>query len=104
MSVTLDIAAIGCEALATAEPQALGITCWFDAMPAGSPYPVTVRFTGRRLGLEGRRGPRDSFATSETILNVMPASGRVAVTTRVDGISTGPWTVTASVAPAPHEH
>ncbi|WP_249068579.1 prolipoprotein diacylglyceryl transferase [Modestobacter muralis] len=89
-----------CSQLDGVEPQGLGLTYWFDAAPAGEPYPVSVRFTGRRVSGDERPGPRDSFAAEKTIQRVLPGSGRIAVTTRVPDINPGTWEVTATpVAP-----
>jgi prolipoprotein diacylglyceryltransferase len=55
----LQVAAVGCDALVDAEPQALGVTCWFNAASHGEPYLVTVRFTGHRLGVRGKHGSSD---------------------------------------------
>src|SRR3954463_7566846 len=104
MRLKTEITTVGCEALAAIDPQALGVTCWFDAMPAGRPYPVTVRLIGHRLGGGGRPGPGQHFTTSETVATVVPGSGRVAVTTRIHDVEQGAWSVNASVSPVPHEH
>ena len=93
----LQVVDVGCGALTDTEPQALGLTYWFDAAPHGDPYPVTVRFQGHRLGLHGKPGPRDSFVVSTTVEHVVPGSGRVAVTTRVIDIVSGQWNVTATL-------
>jgi phosphatidylglycerol---prolipoprotein diacylglyceryl transferase len=94
----LEIASVGCETLAEAEPQALGVTYWFDAAPSGEPYSATVRFVGHRLGLDRRPGSGDSFAVSETVATVVPGSGRVAVTARILDVAPGRWRVTATLA------
>ena len=79
------------------EPQGLGMTYWFDAAPSGDPYPVSVRFTGRReLSADQDAGPKDTFETVRTIQRVVPGSGRVAMTTRVAGLPPGTWEVTAT--------
>jgi len=77
------------------EPQALGLTYWFDAAAEGEPYPVTVRFTGRRAGASGKPGTTDVFTVEETIEHVLPGSGRIALTARVLDLTPGQWTVTA---------
>ena len=79
------------------EPQGLGMTYWFDAAPSGDPYPVSVRFTGRRVLSENEdAGPKDTFETVRTIQRVVPGSGRVAMTTRVPGLPAGTWEVAAT--------
>lgn len=91
-----------CSQLDGMEPQGLGLTYWFDAAPTGDPYPVDVRFTGRRVVEDGQRGPRDSFETVRTIQRVLPGSGRISVTTRVPDVAPGTWEVTATpVVPKP---
>ena len=96
-TAALQVAAVGCDALVDAEPQALGVTYWFDAASHGEPYAVTVHFTGHRLGVSGKPGPRDSFTQLETVEGVVPGSGRVAVTTRIFDIAPGEWHGAASV-------
>jgi phosphatidylglycerol---prolipoprotein diacylglyceryl transferase len=90
-TVALQVSAVRCDALVDAEPQALGVTYWFDAASHGEPYAVAVRFTGHRLGVSGKQGPRDSFTLLETVEGVVPGSGRVAVTTRIFDIAPGEW-------------
>lgn len=92
----LQVMSWNCSQLDGMEPQGLGVTYWFDAAPTGDPYPVSVRFTGRRVIEDGQRGPRDSFETVRTIQRVLPGSGRIAVTTRVPGVPPGTWEVTAT--------
>jgi len=98
----LQLARVGCDALADAEPQALGVTHWFDAAPHGEPYPATVRFVGHRLGLQRKPGPRESFIVSETVERVVPGSGRVAVTARIFDIVPGEWAVSACLITQGH--
>lgn len=88
--------AFGCDSLAGLEPQALGLTYWFDVAAEGEPYTVTIRFAGRRIGVKGKPGPRDSFSVVESIDRVVPGSGPIAVTTRIRDIAPGEWHVTAS--------
>jgi phosphatidylglycerol:prolipoprotein diacylglycerol transferase len=101
-TVALQVAAVRCDALVDAEPQALGVTYWFDAASHGEPYAVTVRFTGHRLGLRGKPGPRDSFTLLEAVEGVVPGSGRVAVSTRIFDIAPGEWHVAAGVFKPPN--
>ncbi|MHB1509304.1 MAG: prolipoprotein diacylglyceryl transferase [Acidimicrobiales bacterium] len=92
----LQVTTFRCEPLADIEPQALGLTYWFDAAGEGEPYPVSIRFTGRRIGAKGKPRPRDSFSVTETVENVVAGSGRLAVTARVVDIAPGEWQVTAT--------
>ena len=108
------------------EPQGLGMTYWFDAAPDGEPYPVSIRFTGRRIDGdgdgdgdgkgegEGGAGAKETFQTVRTLERVIPGSGRISMTTRVPGVAPGTWEVTATpvvlrradgtTTPAPRGH
>lgn len=87
----------GCaELVATSDPQALAATYWLDPTPSATPYPVTIRFTGFRSGVAGKPGARDRFEQVEHVEGITEDSGRIAVTTRVQGINAGSWRVTAS--------
>ena len=98
----LDVSKVGWTSFAEIEPQALGVTYWFDAPEAGEPGPMTIRFTGKRVGAKAKPGARDRFDVVETVDPVIPGSGPIAVTTRVRGIAPGKWQVTAAPAqPAP---
>ncbi|MHB8293348.1 MAG: prolipoprotein diacylglyceryl transferase family protein [Acidimicrobiales bacterium] len=97
----LQVTAFRCEPLADVEPQALGFTYFFDAAPGGQPYPVSIRFTGRRAGVRGRPRPNDVFDVTETIEGVVPGSGRLAITLRVTDVAPGEWQVTATPLDAP---
>jgi len=88
---------------ATGEPEALSVTHWFDSGIDGEPYTATVRFSGNRLGVRGKAGPRDSFTKEETIKGVVPGSGRVSITTWVHGLNPGQWNVTAELVAGPSE-
>lgn len=72
------------------------MTYWFDAAPDGEPYPVTIRFTGRRKGVKGRPAASDTFSVVRTIDRVVPGSGRVALTVRAPDLAEGEWDVTAA--------
>ena len=85
-----------CAPVAEANPRSIGMTYWFDAAPDGAPYPVSIRFTGRRKGVRGRPGPADAFDVVRTIDRVVPGSGRVALTARAPDIAPGEWEVTAA--------
>lgn len=78
------------------EPQGLGMTYWFDAAPDGDPYPVSVRFTGRRISGDGPATGTQTFETVHTVERVVPGSGRVSTTTRVRGVAPGTWEITAT--------
>ena len=78
------------------EPQGLGLTYWFDAARTGAPYPVSVRFTGRRLTSDADSGERRTFEVVQTMERVLPGSGRIALSARIPGITSGEWQVTAT--------
>src|SRR6266702_326502 len=73
----------------------LAVTYWFDPTPHPGPYPVTVRFSGRRVDVIGRLQSGDRFVQDETIEEVIPGSGPISLTARVHGINPGEWAVTA---------
>lgn len=99
-AASLHATSVGCGAIEGAEPQALGLTYRFEAAADGDPYPLTVRFDGRRVGAPGKRG-QDTFTAVETVERVLPGSGHVTITKRVEGIAPGDWTVTATPVPDP---
>lgn len=78
------------------EPQALGLTYWFDPPDTGGPFRVQVRFSGRRLNASGEARKRDAFDVVDTVSEVLPGSGPVAVTKRIADLTAGNWQVTAS--------
>lgn len=84
-----------CSQVDGVEPQGLGMTYWFEAAPDGAPYPVSVRFTGRRISGDGPVTGKQAFETVRTVERVVPGSGRVSLTTRVRGVAPGTWEVTA---------
>lgn len=82
------------------QPQALGLTYWFDAdalfqETEASQCSLRVRFTGLRQGLDGPPGPLDRFVVFAALDNVRPSDGRVALTQRVTGRAAGRWEVVA---------
>lgn len=83
--------------LEAAAQEVLAVTHWFDPADHGSPRQVTIRFTGRRLKLEGKPQSTDRFMHEETVDDVISGSGPIAVTARVAGIEPGEWQVTAQV-------
>jgi phosphatidylglycerol---prolipoprotein diacylglyceryl transferase len=88
--------------LESAAQQILAVTYWFDPVPHPGPYPVTVRFSGRRIDVKGRLSPGDRFVQDETIEEVVPGSGPISLTTRVSGINPGEWLVTARMLRSAH--
>lgn len=73
----------------------LSVTHWFEPAARTGPYSVTIRFTGRRVDVEGRLQPQDEFVHDEVIEEVVPGSGPVSVTVQIRNINPGEWTVTA---------
>ncbi|MBI2708874.1 MAG: prolipoprotein diacylglyceryl transferase [Actinobacteria bacterium] len=88
--------AFSCEPIDDLEPQALGVTYWFDTPTDGEPFTVKVRYTGRRSGVKGKAGKGDAFDVVETLEDVLPGSGPVAVTTWLSDVTPGEWQVTAA--------
>lgn len=96
MGRPLQVVTFGCDVVADVEPQSLGLTYWFDTATDGEPYPVAIRFTGRRVGVKGKPEPGDSFNLVTTVKRVVPGSGPAAVTTRARDVTPGTWQVTAT--------
>lgn len=80
---------------AKAGRDAVVATWCFDAGDGDAPYKATIRFSGRRLDVAGKPGPGDRFERDEVVTGVVPGSGLVAVTTHVEGVNPGEWSVTA---------
>ena len=91
----LQVTAFSWKSLADVEPQALGLTYFFDAVADGEPYSVTIAFSGRRIGVRGKPRSKDVFEVTETVEHIVPGSGRLAITTRVVDVAPGEWQVTA---------
>lgn len=94
-STPVEVSSFTCRSLGDVEPQALGVTYWFDAAPDGDPYSFTVHISGRLRG-EPPPGRQGTFTHLATVDGVVPGSGRVAVTTRVFDLVLGTWDVTAT--------
>ena len=88
--------------LESATQQILAVTYWFDPAPHSGPYPVTVRFSGRRIDVKGQLQQSDHFVQDETIENVIPGSGPISITARVRSINPGSWVVTAHILNPAH--
>src|SRR6266566_3589010 len=88
--------------LESAAQEILAVTYWFDPAPHPEPYPVTVRFSGRRVDVKGRLQPGDRFVQDETIEQVVSGSGPISLTARVRGINPGGWVVTARMLGSAH--
>ena len=95
----LQVLSWNCEALPPELPQGLSLTYWFDPALTGQPYPVSARFTGRRVAgpeAPGAPGAPDTFEHVQTLERVLPGSGPVALTARVSHLAPGQWRVTAN--------
>jgi len=97
----VEVSSFNCGALGEVEPQALGVTYWFDAASEGAPYSVTVHISGHLRG-QPSPGQQSAFTILGTVHHVVPGSGRISLTTRVPNLPHGTWDVTAiPVQPAP---
>ncbi|WP_454778009.1 prolipoprotein diacylglyceryl transferase [Georgenia muralis] len=99
---------LSCSALEGADQQSLGVTYWFDAEPTGDRYTMTVHLRGRLKQGSGEEASsakpegRTEFAVTSSLENVVPGSGRIALTTRIQDVAAGEWEVVATpVRPAP---
>ncbi len=81
--------------------EVLMLTYWIDPGEQGDPFTATIRFTGRRNDVAGKRQPGDTFAQDETARGVVPGSGPVAITTEVRGVTPGEWSITAEPVTRP---
>ncbi len=88
--------------LESATQQILAVTYWFDPAPHPGLYPVTVRFSGRRVNVKGRLQSGDRFVQDETIENVVPGNGPISLTARVRNINSGEWVITARIQNSAH--
>src|SRR5258708_33057663 len=61
--------------LERATQEILAVTYWFDPAPHAESYPVTVRFSGRRVDVKARGQPGDELIQDETTEQVVPCSG-----------------------------
>lgn len=84
--------------LARVSPEVVAMTYWFDPAPEPPRQSVTIRFSGRRLGVS-RPQSGDQFVHDETMNDVVAGSGPVAVTVKIRDINPGEWTVDAHPLP-----
>lgn len=84
-----------------AAQEMLAVTYWFEPTPHPEPYPVTVRFTGKRVDVQGTIQPGDQFVHDEVIEEVVPGSGPISVTAKVRNITPGMWAVSARLLESP---
>lgn len=83
--------------LEVAREEIVVVTHCFDpaGFGTGAPGAVTVRFSGRRRGVEGRLRDGDRFVHEEVVDGVDAADGPISVTARVGGVKPGVWEVQA---------
>ncbi len=77
------------------------MTYTFEAPTEGEPSVLPVRFEGRRTDVTGEPTAADQFSVVETVERVLPRSGRLTLTRRVENVAAGKWTVTAQPVPQP---
>ncbi len=84
------------------EPHGLTASFQLDSETTSRPGALTVRFFGRRTGVNGALHPRDRFVHEESIDPVVPGSGPRSISAKILGINPGLWNVTAHlVSPMP---
>lgn len=86
--------ALSCGPLTDMQPQALGVTYWFDTAATGDAYSLNVYLEGRRHG--SRNDQPAGFTKVTTVDPVVPGSGPVSVTTRIPEATEGVWDVAAA--------
>ncbi|MDI1289614.1 MAG: prolipoprotein diacylglyceryl transferase, partial [bacterium] len=84
---------MNCAVVEDQSPQALGVTCWFDAREDGEPYDVDLKFTGTTT--ETDSGEPRSFVATRTVAGILPGVGTMAYTARFADIEPGVWNVSA---------
>jgi phosphatidylglycerol:prolipoprotein diacylglycerol transferase len=85
------------EASEAAEPEALVVSHWFDSGEGGDPYSATVRLTGRRVGVQGLLGPKDTFVQEDKVDDILPGTGSVSISSWIYGLQPGEWTVSGEL-------
>lgn len=75
--------------------EALTATYWFDSGDRGKPHSAWIKFSGHRIGVDGKLQPRDRFDQIETVDGIVPGSGPVSITTRAHNINPGEWIIKA---------
>ena len=83
-----------------ASAEVVGVTYWFTPATAPVHQSVTLRFTGRRLDIDGSPSPRDQFVHDELVSDILAGSGPVAVTAKIGDVNSGQWDVRAKMLPA----
>ncbi len=81
--------------------ETLVVTHAFDPSTVATPYSAIVRVIGRRASVSGRSAPTDSFVHDERIDRIVPGSGPISVTSRVNDLVPGEWSVAAELIKEP---
>src|SRR5258708_37147924 len=63
--------------LSSVAQEILAVTDWFDPAPPPKPYPVTVRFSGRRVDVKGPRQSGGRFVSDGTTERSTPRAGPI---------------------------
>lgn len=93
----LQASAVTCAPFEPLQPQAVGISYWFDTRSEGPPYDVPVRLVGRLVepaDLDDAKGA-EAFDLVHTIRDVPAGVGRLCATIRITDTAPGLWDVTA---------
>jgi len=85
--------------LARVTPEVVAVTVAVVPAPQPARQSVTIRFSGRRLGVGGKAGPGDRFVQDETVDDILAGGGPVAITAKVSGVNPGEWEVSATLRP-----
>lgn len=88
--------------LASAEPQGLVATYSFDTSGWEAEGPVAIGFVGTRLDGSAQSG--DRFERIERLDGLGPLTGKVSISTRVQGVAAGQWRVVAGPVENPVGH
>jgi len=99
-------------ALASAEPQGLVATYSFDTSGWDAEGPIAIGFAGTRLDGSAQSGDRldgsaqsgDRFERIERLNGLGPLTGKVSISTRVQGVAAGQWRVVAGPVDNPADH
>lgn len=80
------------------------MTYWFVPPDRPQRQTVTIRFTGHRVDVVGRAGPRDQFVRDMTVADIVACSGPVSVTAKIGDVNPGEWQVSAKMLPSSRPH
>lgn len=80
-------------------PPVVSVTYGFMPAPQPTRQSVKIRFTGHRVGVNGKPRAGDQFVHEETIDDVLAGSGPIAITAKIH-VNPGEWAVTAKMLPS----